>query len=189
MFCGIVQKISEIDKVEKKKGSLFLWIKKPKKWRIGVGDSVAVDGVCLTVKKVGKTSFMVELSPETLNRTTFRKRVLQSVNLERPLTLNSFVGGHIVLGHVDVTSKIIKVETKSLSKNYYFSLPKKYFRFVVEKGSLAVDGISLTVAGCSKGRFSCSLVDYTLRNTTLGQKRAGDYVNIEFDILAKYLVK
>lgn len=188
MFTGIIKEVSPIEKNWKKAGSLFLAIKKPKNWRVKPGDSISTDGVCLTVKETGKDFFVAELMPETLKRSTFGKKVPSKVNLERPLTLQDFVGGHLILGHVDALGKIVKINNDFSAKKYFFSFPKKYSRFVVEKGSICVDGLSLTVVGCSPGRFSCSLVDYTLDNTTLGQKKVLDCVNIEFDILAKYLV-
>ncbi|TSC75561.1 MAG: Riboflavin synthase alpha chain [Parcubacteria group bacterium Gr01-1014_30] len=188
MFTGIVKAIAEVEKAEKRRGSLFLYIKKPRAWRFGLGESVLVNGVCLTAKKIGKASFVTEFMSETLSRTTFGREIPRRVNLEKPLTLKDPLGGHIVLGHVDAVGKIIKIKSEFSEKKYFFSFPKKYSRLVVEKGSIAVDGVSLTVAGRSKVNFSCSLLDYTLKLTILGQKRVGDIVNIEFDILAKYLL-
>lgn len=183
MFTGIVQHVGKVIKADKKKGSLFLSVEKPKKWRLKKGESILVNGVCLSVTKVKPALFTSELMPETLRRTVFGKKVPKRVNLERPLTPKSFIGGHIVLGHVDAAAKIIKADKES----YFFSFPQKYSRLVVEKGSVALDGVSLTIAGRSKSGFYVSLTDYTLQNTTLGEKRVDDLVNIEFDILAKYV--
>ncbi len=188
MFTGVIRNIGEVKKSYKKSGSLFLAIKKPKSWKIKAGESLSVDGTCLTVKEMRNNLLVTELMPETLKRTTFGRKVPKRVNLERPLTLNSLLGGHLVLGHIDVVGKISDIKRQSSSKVYSVSFPKKYSRLVTEKGSIAVDGVSLAVVGVSPGRFSVSLTDYTLRNTTLGEKKAGDLVNIEFDILAKYIV-
>jgi len=188
MFTGIIRNIGKVEKSWKKAGSLFIAIKKPKNWKVKVGDSVSTDGVCLTVKETKKNSYITELMPETLKRTTFGRKIPKMVNLERPLTLNSSLDGHIVLGHVDAVGKITGIKSMSSSRVYSVSFPKKHSKLMAEKGSVALDGVSLAVAGTSPDRFSVSLTDYTLQNTILGEKKAGDLVNIEFDILAKYVV-
>ncbi len=188
MFTGIIRNIGKVERSWKKADSLFLAVQKPKNWKIKVGDSLSVDGACLTVKETQKNFYITELMPETLKRTTFGRKVPKRVNLEMPLTLNSFLDGHIVLGHVDAVGKIIGIKPRSSSKTYSVSFPQKYSKLVAEKGSLAVDGVSLAVVKASPGRFSVALTDYTLLNTTLGEKKVGDLVNIEFDILAKYIL-
>ncbi|KKP59133.1 MAG: Riboflavin biosynthesis protein [Candidatus Magasanikbacteria bacterium GW2011_GWC2_34_16] len=189
MFSGIVEAMSRIEKKEKKNGSLFLTIKKPKGWRLSPGNSICSDGACLTVKKVGQSNYVTELMPETLDKTYFDLVDYKCINLERSLKLNSVLDGHLVTGHVDVVGKIAKIEQQGNSKVYKISFPKKFTKYVVEKGSIAVDGISLTVVKVGANYFTISLVDFTLQNTTIGQKQVGDFVHLEFDILAKYLEK
>lgn len=188
MFTGVIRNIGEVKRSYKKAGSLFLAIKRPKNLKMKPGNSISVDGVCLTVKETPKNLLITELMPETLKRTTFGIKVPERINLEKPLTFNSTLDGHLVLGHIDAVGKITSIKSRSLSKIYSVSFPREYSRLVAQKGSLAVDGVSLTVVDASSGGFSVSLTDYTLRNTTLGEKKVGDLVNIEFDILAKYLL-
>lgn len=188
MFTGVIRNIGKVERSWEKGGSLFLVIKKPKNWKIKPGDSISTDGVCLTVKQTQKNLFITELMSETLERTTFGRRIPKRVNLERPLTLNSLLYGHLTLGHIDAVGKITGIKSRSSSRIYSVSFPQKYSHLVAEKGSLAVDGVSLTATKADSGRFSVSLVDYTLQKTTLGEKKVGDFCNIEFDILAKYLL-
>ncbi|MEK7479155.1 MAG: riboflavin synthase [Patescibacteria group bacterium] len=193
MFTGVIRTISHARKWEKKGGSLFLEIQKPHAWKIKAGDSVAVNGTCLTVKKIQLQAMVFELMPETLSKTTFGKKIPQRVNLELPMRLSDRVNGHFVTGHVDATGKISRITKNGTSKMVEISFPKKFVKLVVSKGSIAVDGVSLTVTGSpSTGSgtkfsyFSVSLVSYTLENTTLGERKVGDLVNLELDILAKY---
>ena len=187
MFTGIIKAKALVKKVESKDGNLFLTIATPKDWVIKSGDSIATDGVCLTVKKVNKNSYITELMPETLKKTYFSKIVPKELNLEQSLRLSDRMDGHFVFGHVDAFGKIEKVKPAGRAKIYKISFPRKFRKLVTEKGSIAVDGISLTIVSVSKQCFSVSLVDYTLSHTTLGSKQPGDMVNLEFDMLAKYL--
>lgn len=189
MFSGIVKTISKIQKKETKNGCLFLTISKPKGWKIKPGDSICSDGACLTVKKVNKDSYITELMPETLNKTYFAKSDYKYINLEKSLKLNDTLDGHLVTGHVDCLGRINKIAKRGNSKIYKISFPKKFAKYVADKGSIAVDGISLTVVDARANMFSVSLVDYTLTHTTIGQKQVGDLVHLEFDIIAKYLEK
>ena len=189
MFTGIIKNIATIKKQQTIGGSLFLAIETPKDWRVQQGDSIATNGVCLTVKEVGVDFYTTELMPETLNKTTFGKSVPTRVNLEYSLTLQDPLGGHLVLGHVDTIGTITKIERAQASKIYHFSCPKSFGALIAEKGSIAVDGISLTIVEASDAFFTVSLVDYTLSRTTLGEKQEGDLVNIEFDVLAKYIAR
>lgn len=181
MFTGIIQAIVHIKKAERKNGSLFLTLERPKKWKLKPGDSVATDGVCLTVRKVSPKTYTTELMSETLRITAFGSRVPQKVNLEPSLKYGDKMDGHIVLGHVDAMGKIKSVKLRGRSKLYTISYPKKFSRLVVSKGAIAVDGVSLTVVEAKSGVFSVSLVDYTIKHATLGNKKAGELVNIEFD--------
>jgi len=189
MFTGIISSVAKIEKSEHKNGSLFFTIEKPKNWQIKIGDSIATNGICLTVIKVNQKNYVVELMPETLSKTSFSKIIPSKVNLERPLKLNDKVDGHFVLGHIDAVGKIVKITKQGKSNLYQISFPKIFAKLVVTKGSITVDGISLTIVKVFKNDFTVALMDYTLKHTTLGQKKNNDYVNLEFDILAKYFVK
>ena len=155
---------------------------------IALGDSVAVNGACLTVTAKGETSLTFDVSPETIDRTTFRTlRPGSIVNLERALRLGDRLGGHIVTGHIDCCGTLAKAETRSGNRVLEFSLPAENARYLVEKGSVAIDGISLTVNRVSTDRFSVNIIPHTLTRTTLAGLKAGDEVNIETDIIGKYV--
>jgi len=187
MFTGIVQATASVTKVVKKNDGLVLSIEKPKGWEIKTGDSIAMDGTCLTVARVNKADYLVELMPETLNKTYFSRNVPKKVNLERSLRLSDLLGGHLVSGHIDAVGVIRGINRVGASSVCKIKYPKKFRRLVVEKGSMSVDGISLTIVDIGPAWFKASLVDYTLKHTTLGNKGPGDLVNLEFDIIAKYL--
>lgn len=197
MFTGIVRKVSKIEKVSKKEESFFVSIRKPKGWKIKRGESISVNGICLTVRSASEASFEVEYMPETIRKTTvgnFRKGTL--VNLEKSLKIGDSLDGHIVQGHVDTVGEIREIKKVGKSKVMKITVPKKFMKFIAEKGSIAIDGVSLTVVNIGKNRtapyrhgvgFTVSLVSYTLENTNLGKSRRGDKVNVEVDILAKYI--
>ena len=187
MFTGIIEATARVRRKTGAGRSVLFVIEKPKRWNIIRGESVAVDGTCLTVKEVGKGNWVTELMPETLGKTYFVKHMPNAVNLERPLKLSDRLGGHLLLGHIDATGTITRITARGSSKVYRIAFLKKFSRLVAEKGSVAVDGISLTVVNASKGWFTVSLVDYTMKHTTLGRKKTGDWVNLEFDVIAKYL--
>lgn len=187
MFSGIISAIATIERSQMKNGSLFLTIQKPRGWRVKPGDSIATDGVCLTVKSVKGNSYTTELMDETLKKTVFGKKIPKTVNVEKPLRVSSLLDGHIVQGHIDTTGKITRIKKIGSSKLITFSYPKEFSRLVAPKGSIAIDGISLTVVDAKTGACTISFVDYTLKHTTIGKKNVNDPVNIEFDIIAKYL--
>jgi len=190
MFTGIIKKVSRVERTFNKKGSLFITINVPKSWRVWVGESIAVNGVCSTVKSLNKKDFVVEYMPETIKKTTvgnFKKGTL--INLEKSLKMNDLLDGHLVMGHVDTRGKVLKVHKVKSSKVLKIRVPKSFMKFIAEKGSIAVDGISLTVVDTDKNWFTVSLVSYTLNNTNLGKIKISDYVNIETDIIAKYIAK
>ncbi|MSU75034.1 MAG: riboflavin synthase [Candidatus Magasanikbacteria bacterium] len=187
MFTGIIQSVAVVKKYEHKNGSLVLTIATPAKWKLKPGDSVATDGVCLTVTKVGKGFYQTQLMEETLKRTTFGHQVPKKVNLERSLRPIDFLDGHIVQGHVDAVGEITKFRVQSSEFRVHF--PKQYSKFLVEKGSIAVDGISLTVVDVGTNWFSAAFIPYTLKGTTMGEKRVGNLVNLEFDVVGKYIAK
>lgn len=149
---------------------------------------MSVEGVCSTVQRTNGRVFRVTYMPETLRRTTLGSlRPRDRVNLERSLTLESLIGGHLVQGHVDTTARIRSVASDGEARIYAFDVPARFSRYIIEKGSIAVDGVSLTVVRARPGRFTVSLLAYTLHRTTLGKKAPGDRANIEVDVLAKYL--
>ena len=153
-----------------------------------LGDSIAVNGTCLTVVAMNEDSFSVDLSPETLRRTSFTGLAEGNVvNLERPLLVTDRLGGHIVQGHIDGTGRITSCTPEEDCVILRVRSPKKLMPYIVEKGFIAVDGISLTVVKRSALSFSLSVIPYTLQNTNLQGKTPGDLVNLEADILAKYV--
>ncbi|MGH9430417.1 MAG: riboflavin synthase [Terriglobia bacterium] len=190
MFSGIVETTSTILKIEHRNGQQIFTIEPPRGWKFQVGESVSVEGVCSTIQAANGRAFEVTYMPETLRRSTLGKlQPGSAVNLERSLRLNSRMGGHLVQGHVDATGRIHKISKEGEASIYQFEVPRRLSKYLVAKGSIAVDGISLTVVKSKPGRFTVSLLDYTLRRTTLGGKRPGDRVNLEVDILAKYVEK
>ena len=155
---------------------------------IAIGDSVAVNGACLTVTAKAGTSLTFDVSPETITRTTYRTlRPGDMVNLERALRLGERLGGHIVTGHVDCCGRLARAETRSGNRILEFTLPPEHARLLVEKGSVAIDGISLTVNRVGAGSFSVNIIPHTSARTTLAGLKPGDEVNIETDIIGKYV--
>jgi riboflavin synthase len=190
MFTGIIKKVSVVEKSFQKKESLFVEIRKPKGWKIWLGQSIAINGVCSTVKSIFKSSFVVEYMPETIKKTTVGQYAKGSlVNLETSLKLSDLLDGHLVQGHVDTTGKILEVKKVKESILLKIKILASFMKFVADKGSVAIDGISLTVVETGKDWLSVSLVSFTLENTNLGSVKIGDRVNIETDVLAKYLAK
>ncbi len=152
------------------------------------GDSIAVNGVCLTVVDFDANSFSADVMQETLDRSSLCAATVQAhVNLERAARLDSRIGGHLVQGHVDGTGTVIAIEPSAHWTLMRFSLPEGLGRYVVEKGSITVDGVSLTVVDAARDSFSVSLIPTTLQVTTLGDRRVGDRVNLEVDAIAKYV--
>ncbi|MFL6647411.1 MAG: riboflavin synthase [Sulfurifustaceae bacterium] len=155
---------------------------------VKIGDSIAVSGVCLTATAIGAGFFEADLSAETLVRTTFNRRQSgDRVNLEKALALGQRLGGHLVSGHVDGVGKLASRENVGGSVKLTFDAPRALGRYIAEKGSICVDGVSLTVNHVDGARFAVNLVPHTLAMTTLGSLKTGDDVNIEVDLLARYL--
>jgi riboflavin synthase len=156
--------------------------------RLGIGDSVAVSGVCLTVVEKGSGQVLVELSPETLARTNLGElRDGYEVNLEPALRMGDPLGGHMVQGHVDGTAEVVGRRDLTDHRVLAFSIPPDLAPFLVEKGSVTVDGVSLTVSALLSDRFEVALIPHTLEVTTLSRRVLGDRVNLEVDVLAKYV--
>jgi riboflavin synthase len=154
------------------------------------GESIAVNGVCLTAKSISSRRFAVDVSPESLDRTNLGKLSVGSkVNLERALRLSDRLGGHMVSGHVDAVSTILEKRPLGDFVQFTFAVPSGLSRYIIEKGSIAIDGTSLTVNSCDDKSFSIVVIPHTLEVTLLGTLRAGDSVNIEVDLIGKYVEK
>lgn len=185
MFTGIIGAIGIVSGVEDVAGCTRLTIASPG-LRLDAGESIAVDGVCVTVLKRSRGRFAVDLSTETLGRTTLGAlQVGAEVNLERCLRASDRMGGHVVLGHVDTPGRVTRSQPGADGALLVVRFPVRYSELVVEKGSIAVNGVSLTIARCGRDRFSVALIPYTLTATNLGRLRRGSPVNLEFDYLAK----
>lgn len=156
---------------------------------VTMGASIAVNGVCLTVVAFDDSSFSVDAVPETMDRSNLgRLEVDSAVNLERPVRVSDRLGGHIVQGHVDATAEVVNIEPHDDGSFLYtFMLDSMVAPYVVEKGSITIDGISLTVAGLSESTFTIAIIPHTAEVTTLSDRSPGDLVNIEVDVLAKYV--
>lgn len=191
MFTGIVEEVGKISEFHKSsQGARIVVGCKSVLENLHLGDSVAVDGCCQTVVEIGGNSFSAELSPETLKITTFASaKVGSKVNLERALTPTSRLGGHIVQGHVDCLGKFLKSEKFDSFYELTFELPRTECKYIVNKGSIAINGVSLTVASVEGNVFTVAVIPHTWENTTLKNLSAGDDVNIETDILGRYVEK
>ena len=192
MFTGLVAAIGRIESTAPVQGGLRMAIAiPPRAWAdepLVIGESIAIDGVCLTVAATRGDAFSADVSGETLRLTTLGARLPgQPVNLERALRAGDRLGGHLVSGHVDGLGSVRSIEDGRLSKVVHVQLPQVLQRFVAVKGSIAVDGISLTVNAVDGDGFTVSLIPHTLASTTLGERRVGDRVNIEVDTIARYV--
>ena len=185
MVTGIIEEIGRVTSIQ----SRNLGIAASKVLQgIELGGSIAVNGACLTVTSIDANSFSVDIMPETIEKTNLSLvGVGDEVNLEKPLTLGKELGGHLVQGHVDNTGRVTLVTRQSGAMLIRFEAPSETMRYIVKKGFVAVDGVSLTVVDCDAGSFLISVVDYTQEHTTLGRKQVGDMVNLEVDIIAKYV--
>ena len=190
MFTGIVEEMGRVVAADRRGGLLVVRVAAQ---RVVEGlqrsGSIAVDGCCLTAVDVDADGFTCELTGETLSRTAFGDRLAPGarVNLERPLRADGRFDGHIVQGHVDGVGTVRALRRQADAAELEVALPPGLERYVVEKGSIAVDGVSLTVAGVARGLFRAALIPYTLEHTNLGEARAGGPVNLEVDVIAKYV--
>lgn len=189
MFTGIVEELGEVTAVENLGDSSRFRLRGPAVTEGAKhGDSIAVNGVCLTVVDLTDGEFTADVMAETLNRSSLGALVPGSrVNLERPMAVGDRLGGHIVQGHVDGTGTVVERKTSENWEIVKVSLPADLTRYVVEKGSITVDGVSLTVVDAGPDYFTISLIPTTLALTTLGIKQPGDPVNLEVDVIAKYV--
>ncbi|HEY1234829.1 MAG TPA: riboflavin synthase [Candidatus Binatia bacterium] len=189
MFTGLIEDVGKIAAlhIEKHAAVLTVETKLPIS-EMSRGASIAVNGACLTVVKKTPKTFTVDVSPETLKRTSLRELAVGSaVNLERPMRLADRLGGHLVTGHVDGLAKILAMSTEGEFTIIRFAVPALMTPLLVRKGSVAIDGISLTVNDCRRGRFSVAIIPYTLQHTNLRARRVGDKVNVETDLIGKYV--
>ncbi|HLA04372.1 MAG TPA: riboflavin synthase [Syntrophales bacterium] len=191
MFTGIIQGMGAVRRITKKGDDAQLLIDAPLELEdVKIGDSVAVNGACLTVTAKSGHDFTADVSAETLKRTNLRAlKTGDRVNLEKALRMSDFLSGHIVLGHVDGMGTIREKNIKSQSIIFGVEIEEGLSRYVVEKGSITIDGISLTVNSYEKNRFYVNVIPHTAQATTLGIRKVGDGVNIETDILGKYVEK
>jgi len=194
MFTGIITEIGRVVSSSRASDGVLLKISAPATAQgLAVGGSVAVDGVCLTAIEVSRRGFSAQVVPETIARSTLTPLLLgvkgRKLNLERPLAASGELSGHFVQGHVDATARVVSLREVSGGVRLAVELPARMRGLVVEKGSIAVNGVSLTVASTvrSPGTFSVALVPHTLARTNLGVLRKGDLVNLEADILGKYV--
>ncbi|MER6195203.1 riboflavin synthase [Streptomyces cyaneofuscatus] len=189
MFTGIVEELGEVTAVEQLDDASRFRLRGPVVTDGAKhGDSIAVNGVCLTVVETGDGEFTADVMAETLKRSSLGALTTGSrVNLERPMALGGRLGGHIVQGHVDGTGTIVERTPSEHWEIVKVSLPPELTRYVVEKGSITVDGVSLTVVDAAADHFTISLIPTTLALTTLGHKQPGDPVNLEVDVIAKYV--
>jgi riboflavin synthase len=191
VFTGIIQARGTVRRITRKGGDALLLIQAAMDLRdIKIGDSIAVNGACLTVTERSDQGFTAFVSTETLARTNLSAlKAGNVVNLEKALRMSDFLSGHIVLGHVDGTGKVVEKTAKSQSTLFGVEVDEALSRYVVEKGAVTIDGISLTVNRCDKNRFYVNIIPYTVQETTLGIRKVGEMVNIETDILGKYVEK
>ena len=191
MFTGIVEELGQVEKLETLTDAVRISITGPLVVSDAkIGDSISVNGVCLTVTEKTPSSFSADVMKETLNRSTLGNLSEGSkVNLERPVTLATRLGGHMVQGHVDGMGQIISREKSENWDVVTIEPPKDLLKYIVEKGSITVDGTSLTVASVNEKVFTVSLIPETLAKTTLGLVQVGDKVNLEVDVMAKYVEK
>lgn len=191
MFTGIIEEVGTVKTVQHSGNNSFIRIEASKVLEdVHIGDSIAVNGVCLTVTQFDSTTFQADVMNETLNRSSLGKLTNGSpVDLERAMAANGRFGGHIVSGHIDGTGTITDIRNDSIAVWYTVSAKPEIMRYIVEKGSVAIDGISLTVAEVTDNTFSVSIIPHTASQTVLGTKKIGDIVNLENDIIGKYVEK
>lgn len=189
MFTGLIEDVGKIKslRVHNRAAVLTVETKLPLR-TMPLGASIAVNGACLTVVRKSRGAFTVDVSPETLKRTSLEPlRAGSLINLERPMRMQDRLGGHLVTGHVDGIGAIASIEQKGEFTFFAFRVPERLGRLLVSKGSVAVDGISLTVNECSRRGFSVAIIPFTLQHTNLRARRVGDKVNLETDLIGKYV--
>ncbi len=193
MFTGIVTDVGKVRRVEKRGDTHVVIDTAYDVGAIDIGASIACSGICLTVTEKGRGDdrwFAVSASSETVAKTTIGGwKAGQTVNLERPLRLGDELGGHIVAGHVDGVAEVTRVSTEGESRRLVFTAPKDLLRFIASKGSVALDGVSLTVNEVEKAGFGVNIIPHTLKVTTFGSAKKGSKLNLEVDLLARYVAR
>jgi len=188
MFTGIIETIGIVREIKENQGNLSFWIESPITSELKIDQSIAHNGICLTIEEIKGIQFKVTAVPETLDKTNARNwKTGDQLNLERAMLFNARVDGHLVQGHVD--TKGICTETRALNNSwiYSFEFPSHFGHLVIEKGSIAVNGISLTCYNVTKIGFTVSIIPYTYEHTNLKDVKLGDAVNLEFDLIGKYI--
>lgn len=191
MFTGIIEQTGKVREIKKAGGGIELTVASELGGELEIDDSICMNGACQTVVARDSQSFTVQAVEETLRKTTFGQlKAGDIINLERSLTLDKRLDGHIVQGHVDTTAEILSIEKEDMNWLVTIHYPESFDDLIVGRGSIAIDGISLTVAREEKKhQFTVAIIPYTFEHTNIGTKKAGDTVNLEFDILGKYVQK
>jgi riboflavin synthase len=188
MFTGIIESIGTIEHIEQNGSNKIFWITSPVSSELKVDQSVSHNGVCLTVEAINGTKHCVTAIEETLVKSNFNDlRVNDEVNLERCMVMHGRIDGHIVQGHVDATAICIDKKDLNGSWEFRFQFPEEFAKLVIEKGSIAVNGISLTLFSVSRNEFSVAIIPYTFEHTNIKQVNIGTSVNLEFDMIGKYI--
>ncbi len=189
MFTGLIEEIGKIDKIQQIGNGIEFTISCKKILnKINIDDSISVNGVCLTATKINSDSFVAQAVDETIRKTTLKNFILhQEVNLETALTLQKMLGGHLVLGHIDSIGTLKNIKKEDLGILFQFHFDSKYSKYLVEVGSVAIDGVSLTLAKLNDSDFTVSIIPHSLQNTIFRNYKIGEKVNLEFDIIGKYV--
>lgn len=188
MFTGIIEALGTVESIEQSGSNWIFWITSPISSDLKIDQSIAHSGVCLTVEEVKENRHRVTAIDETIKKTnlgTWKTGTL--INLERCMTMNGRLDGHIVQGHVDTTAKCVNRTENKGSWEYQFEFPKQFAALVIEKGSISLNGISLTIFNVTKKKFSVAIIPYTFENTNIQQINIGSFANIEFDMIGKYV--
>lgn len=188
MFTGIIEKLGKVLRIEEQGSNKTFWVESDLGPELTIDQSLCHNGICLTVEKIQSNIHRVTAIAETLHKTNLHTlQIGDWVNLERCLPFNGRIDGHLVQGHVDTTAICSSVENKNGSWEYRFEIPTYFANLIIEKGSICVNGISLTVFNITPSCFSVAIIPYTFENTTMKQLQQGDLVNIEFDMIGKYI--
>lgn len=191
MFTGLVQEIGKVISIKNGKNSIQIKIECENVLKgANIGDSIATNGICLTAIEISKNYFIADCMHETLKRTNLSKLKIDSlVNLEKSLTLSTPLGGHLVTGDVDCIGQIVNIHQDGIAKIIEIKIPKNYMKYVVDKGRISLDGASLTIMNLTDDTFSVSLIPHSQEKLTLGLKNIGDIINVETDLIGKYVEK